>query len=111
MDLVIAFIAGGIAFLALAMGIEKAREKKEEDHKAEMPEPLIRVESVGTDSVFARVDIPHERFIQGDVEAAVEGELKRLLINEMWKFVDVRRLENPMNLTTRFEARIRVVKR
>ena len=123
MDIVIAFIAGGIAFLALAMAIEKAREKKEDDNKVEMPNPLFRVESIGTETVCATVKIPNERYMTGwntdtigipyedEKKTMIESELKRLLIDELWKFVDVCREENPMDFTTRFRARIRVVKK
>ena len=130
MDIVIAFIAGGIAFLALAMAIEKAREKKEDDPKIEIPKPvaeitkpLFFVENIGTETVFATVTIPNARYMTGwntdtigipyedEKKTMIESELKKLLIDELWKFVDVCREENPMDFTTRFKARIRVVKK
>lgn len=123
MDLVIAFISGGIAFLAIAMAIEKIREKNEDDPKVEMLDPLFRVESIGTETVRAEVTIPNERYMtrrntdtigipyEDEKKPMIERELKRLLIDELWKFVDVSREENIMSFTTRFRACIRVVKR
>ena len=94
------------------MAIEKAREKKEDDHKVEMPDPLFSVESIGTETVCATVDVPHERLINvWNADSFVEEELKKQLMDELWKYADIESFENPMSLITRFKACIRVVKK
>lgn len=121
------FAAGGLAFLALAMAINKAYEfkkgKKETEQKPiDVPLPIIREVRLETVPICATLTIPKERILESwnteiygikdeqYVASYVEKRLKKELADELWKHVSVEAEENMMNMTLRYKAMVRVVK-
>ena len=122
------FVAGGLAFLALAMAIEKGEELRKEDKPKEEEDSVctrvvIRCEERYPQLVCARVNIPHEKFMTGwdtdtigikNQERAreyAERRLKELLVEEAWKYVQIEECANPLDFSTEFRAGLMVVRK
>lgn len=108
------FVAGGLASIALAMAINKDRGLKKKDRpEKETLIPTIRVHSLESIPITAEVHVPMEAFVatgKSAIKVAVESELQSQLSKEIWNYVEVEMLENPMSMERKYTAKIRVVK-